>query len=120
MPNKRYQPASIQGHETEIRQLVAAYLREATANPDYHAGNAVHDCVVYVMARKSPKTPRVDGSVVQPILLELVTMAHRPKAIPTIFPRAHATTHGAPETKPTPTRRRLKDRLRAAWNQLLS
>lgn len=67
-----YQPPEIAGHEDAVKGVLKNFLVEASANPNFIAERAVHEATVYVMQHLPPGLTRVDGNVIEPLLLSTI------------------------------------------------
>lgn len=69
---KPYQSPDITGHEDAIKAVLLRFLADATRDPDFNARLAVHEATAYVMHHLPPGVTRVDGSVIAPLLTEVI------------------------------------------------
>lgn len=113
----RYRPPVLNGHQPAVERLVFEFLRTASRNPDYNTANVVHDCVVFVMQNKPPEVERVDGNVVQPIIINVVEQAmKRQRQAPRATTPAIASVQ---QSQPSPDLfQKLATRAKAFWARI--
>lgn len=69
---QRYKSPEVSEHRDAIKKLIRAFIWQVAGKPGYNSVNVTHDCVVYVMANLPNGVQRVDGTVLQPLIHEVV------------------------------------------------